>query len=141
MNDKIFFDTNLLIYLYSEDETEKQAKLQQLVKNYQNRWISTQVLNELSNTLRKKFKLEYSEIQNVLAEIGSQFQIAVVHVQTIESALKIATDYRYSYYDSLIIATALELSCNFLYSEDMQHGQLIKRQMRIFNPLILEGNK
>jgi predicted nucleic acid-binding protein len=136
MNDKIFFDTNLLIYLYSEDEPEKQSKLLNLVKNHENRWISTQVLNELSNTLRRKFKLEYSEIENIVAEISAKFQIAVVQVQTIESAFKIAADYRYSYYDSLIIATALELSCQFLYSEDMQHGQLIKGQMRIFNPLV-----
>ncbi len=136
MNDKIFFDTNLLIYLYSEDEIEKQSNLLSLLKNHQNRWISTQVLNELSNTLRRKFKLEYSEIETVVAEICSKFQIAVIQVQTIKSALKIAADYRYSYYDSLIVATALELSCHFLYSEDMQHGQLIKGQMRIFNPLI-----
>lgn len=136
MNDKIFFDTNLLIYLYSEDEPEKQSKLLNVVKSHENRWISTQVLNELSNTLRRKFKLEYGEIQNIFSEISTQFQIAIIQVQTIESALEIAADYRYSYYDSLIVATALELSCDFLYSEDMQHGQLIKGQMQIFNPLV-----
>lgn len=53
MNAKVFFDTNLLVYLYSEDEPEKQAKILTHIKNTENHWISTQVLNELSNTLRK----------------------------------------------------------------------------------------
>ncbi|MCK4494312.1 MAG: PIN domain-containing protein, partial [Methylococcales bacterium] len=56
------------------------------------------------------------------------FQIFTVQVETIERALKIAEIYRFSYYDSVIIAAALELSCGVLYSEDMQHGQTIEQQ-------------
>jgi predicted nucleic acid-binding protein len=134
MNAKSFFDTNLLVYLYSEDEPEKQAQILTQIKNTENRWISTQVLNELSNTLRKKFKLEYVDIANVIAEIRANFEIITVQIETIELALKIAEQYRYSYYDSAIIAAALESSCTLLYSEDMQHNQIIEGQLQIINP-------
>jgi predicted nucleic acid-binding protein len=85
-----------LVYLYSEDESEKQSKILTYVGNTENRWISTQVLNELSNTLRKKFKLEYNDIAKVIAEIRANFEIITVQVQTIEYALKIAETYHYS---------------------------------------------
>jgi len=134
MNAKVFFDTNLLVYLYSEDEPEKQEQILAQIKNTEKRWISTQVLNELSNTLRRKFKLEYADIANVIAETRSNFEIITVQVETIEHALKIAEQYRYSYYDSVIIATALELSCTLLYSEDMQHKQVIEGKLQIINP-------
>jgi len=136
MNVKSFFDTNLLIYLYSEDELDKQAQILTQIKNTENRWISTQVLNELSNTLRRKFKLEYADIVKVIAEIRANFEIITVQIETIELALKIAEKYRYSYYDSAIIAAALESSCTLLYSEDMQHNQIIEGQLKIINPFV-----
>lgn len=137
MNAKSFFDTNSLVYLYSEDELEKKAQIVTQIKKIENRWISTQVLNELSNTLRRKFKLEYSDIANVIAEIRANFEIITVQIETIELALKIAEKYRYSYYDSVIIATALETSCTLLYSEDMQHKQIIEERLQIINPFEL----
>jgi predicted nucleic acid-binding protein len=139
MSDKAFFDTNILIYLYSIDESEKQQLALQKVETIENRWISTQVLSEVSNTLSKKFKLKYSDIANVLTEIQATFQIVTVKPETIEWALNLAQMYRYSYYDSLIIAAALEQSCQFLYSEDMQHQQIIDQRLTILNPFQTVG--
>ena len=64
MNTDAFFDTNILIYLYSIDEPEKQQIALQKIKAIENRWISTQVLSEISNTLYKKFKLDYKPRTN-----------------------------------------------------------------------------
>jgi predicted nucleic acid-binding protein len=134
MSVKAFFDTNVLIYLYSVDEPEKQSKALQRIEATENRWISPQVLSELSNTLNKKFKLEYSAIAKVLNEILTSFQVITVQPDTIKQALNIAQIYRYSYYDSLIIAAALEQSCTILFSEDMQHEQSIEHHTLILNP-------
>jgi predicted nucleic acid-binding protein len=134
MSAKAFFDTNVLIYLYSSDEPEKRQLALQQIDAIENRWISTQVLSEISNTLSKKFKLDYSDIAKVLSEIQASFQIITVKPNTIGQALKLAQTYHYSYYDSLIIAAALEQSCPFLYSEDMQHRQLIDQRLTILNP-------
>ena len=90
MSGNVFFDTNVLIYLYSIDEPEKQQAALKIIEQSENRWISTQVLSELSNTLRKKFKLEYDTIANVLIEIQSSFQIITDQSSTIEHALHLA---------------------------------------------------
>jgi predicted nucleic acid-binding protein len=141
MNANVFFDTNVLVYLYSIDEPEKQQAALKQIEVSENRWISTQVLSELSNTLRKKFKLEYSNIANVLNEIQSSFQVIIVQPNTIEHALHLAQTYRYSYYDSLILAASLEKTCHFLYSEDMQHQQVIDQKLTIVNPFETIGNQ
>ena len=61
MNDKRFFDSNIVVYLYSQDEPDKQSIAKNLFRNNQP-IISTQVLGELANVLRRKFQLEYTDI-------------------------------------------------------------------------------
>ncbi len=53
------------------------------------------------------------------------------------SALSLADKYGYHFYDSLILATALAENCTLVYSEDLQHGQLIESTLIIQNPFIL----
>ncbi len=70
-------DTNVLVYLYSENEPAKSKKARQCLE-HENIWISTQVLNELSNVLCRKFKISYLDILNVMQELEASFQITVV---------------------------------------------------------------
>jgi predicted nucleic acid-binding protein len=42
--------------------------------------------------------------------------------------------YRFSYWDSLILAAALESTCSFVYSEDLQDGQRIENRLTVINP-------
>ena len=72
MSDSIFFDTNIIIYLYSADEPEKRRRSQALL-DARDGIISMQVLNEFSNTLRKKFKFEYDAIDSAIKELSSNF--------------------------------------------------------------------
>ena len=50
-------------------------------------------------------------------------------------ASSIRQDYHFSYWDSLIVVSALRSGCKMLYSEDMQHGLNIYNQLQIVNPL------
>ncbi len=133
MSDKVFLDTNIIIYCYSQDESQKQQKAKECTE-FGQVWISIQVLNETINVLRRKFSLDYSQISNVVQELTQQFEIAIVSITTIESSLRIAQRYQYSYFDSLIIASALEVGCTILYSEDLQSNQKINNQLTIINP-------
>jgi predicted nucleic acid-binding protein len=99
-------------------------------------WISTQVLNETINTLRRKFKLDYAQIGAVVEELTQQLQVAIVSTATIQNAVAIAERYQYSYFDSLMIASALEMECDYLYSEDLQAGQNINNQLKLVNPFL-----
>lgn len=55
MSGNFFVDTNVLIYCYTATEPDKQKRAQQAVAG-KGRYISTQVLQEMANTLRRKFK-------------------------------------------------------------------------------------
>ena len=133
MPDKVFIDTNVLIYGYSEDEPDKRQRAIDCVRSGE-AWISTQVLNETINVLKRKFSLSYSQIRDAVQEVSKGFPIILVSVNTIEMALNLAERYQYSYFDSLILASALEAGCQILYSEDLQDGQRIENQLMIVNP-------
>lgn len=130
---RVFLDSNVLIYLYSEDEPEKAALALQSAQA-SDAWISTQVLNEVSNVLCRKQQQAYLDILNVIHELQRNFQITTVTSQTIEQALVLGEHYGYSYFDSLMLASALEQGCSILYSEDMQHGQILEGGLRIIDP-------
>ena len=56
-----------------------------------------------------------------------------VTIETHKLPLQLAQRYRYTIFDSLIIATALDSSCTILYSEDLHHGQNVEG-LKIQNP-------
>ncbi|SFO87434.1 PIN domain-containing protein [Hydrogenimonas thermophila] len=66
----------------------------------------------------------------------NNLEIVSFSLDTQIKAIDIKEKYKLQYYDSLILATALENGCNILYSEDMQHNQIIENQLKIINPFI-----
>lgn len=134
MHDRTFLDTNVVVYLYSADEQDKRALAEALFRKTDRVWISTQVLSELCNVLRRKFKLTYPEIAAVVDELRVACEVHVVTVETVAKALRLAERYRHSYFDSLILAAALECGCDVLATEDMQDGLLVEASLRVHNP-------
>ena len=129
---KAFVDTNLLIYLYSESEDFKRNLVIQEINQYE-RFISTQVLNEFCNVCIRKLKLPVDSILNAVEEIKTICNLIMVDEETIISALRLHEKLGYSYYDSLIISSALESRCQYLLSEDMASGQVIEKSLTIKN--------
>jgi predicted nucleic acid-binding protein len=127
---KPFFDTNVLLYLLSEDPKADQAE--ELLAD--GGVISVQVLNEFAAVASRKLGLSWSDIKNILGTVRDICQIEPVSVETHSRAVTIAERYGFSFYDALIAASALLAGCKILYSEDFQHGQLIANQIRIRNP-------
>ena len=131
---RIFIDSNIMIYAYSGTEKNKQQISRKLIKE-NHTVISTQVLQEIANTLSRKFKIAYSSIEQILHECILDNDILHLNRQdTIFKACNIARQYQFSFYDSLIIAAALETDCRYLYSEDLQHKQIIEGSLTIINP-------
>lgn len=96
----------------------------------------TVIIAGVFNVLSRKMGLGWNEIKNVLVEIEEAFTIIVVDFSIIQSACKIAERYLYSYFDSLILASALSCDTDALFSEDMQNGQLIESKLEIINPYL-----
>ena len=133
MKDKIFIDTNILLYAYST-ERNKQEIAQSIINTNNNIYISKQVINETINILIKKFKLNIKDIINVVKELEKEFIILDFDIQTQLNALKLKQNYNLQFYDALIVSTALENSCTILYSEDMQDKLVIEKKLKIINP-------
>ena len=133
MKDKIFIDTNILLYAYST-EKNKQEIAQSIINTNNNIYISKQVINETINILIKKFKLNIKDIINVVKELEKEFIILDFDIQIQLNALKLKQNYNLQFYDALIVSTALENSCTILYSEDMQDKLVIEKKLKIINP-------
>ena len=135
MSDKVFIDTNILIYAFSEDEPQKRQIALSLIESVTyDATISNQVINELANVFLKKFKLSTSAVEDAILELDSLLNIVSFDISTQIKALRLKERYKLQYFDSLIISTALENKCSILYSEDMQHEIVIDNRLKIINP-------
>ena len=141
MKDKTFIDTNIFVYAFIEPEDEKDKRKHfqaiKLLNSTQelNIFISVQVLNEFYNSLLK-YQISDKKIQEKLQQIIDVVFVTPLTLETIKRCWEIKMKYRFSYYDSLIIASALESNCSILYTEDMQNGQIIENRLKIVNPFV-----
>ena len=132
---KVFLDTNLLIYAHTNMDVPKQQEVQRLIIN-EHTVISTQVFKEAANVLFRKFKFDWQDILKVLQEMGQNNEVHTNTFMTVQAACRLAERYGFSFYDSLILAAALEADCAVLHSEDLQHGQVIDKVLTISNPFV-----
>jgi len=138
MSDRCFIDSNIFLYTIDNSDVEKQkAAIQFLIQLSRNEEIilSTQVAKEFSNIALRKLKFSSIALSEFLEELKS-YVVSDVSINTIQEGLKIRTRFEYSFYDSLLLASALENNCNFFYSEDLKHGQSIDG-LQIINPFDL----
>ena len=134
-NARVFIDTNVFVYLYSGDESDKKAAAMAALGNGA-ACVTTQVLGELAQVLTKKFRLPTTTAQAVLHEVINACEVHPVTPELVFDALRLREQYRYGFYDSLIIAGARMTGSLILYSEDMQHGQVIDGALTIQSPFI-----
>jgi len=134
MPDRAFLDTNILVYLHSEDDDRKRDTAQNLLNEY--RCVtSLQAFNEISNVWFRKFNLDSIKIEEHLDNIELVCDdILSINRATINSALTLKDRYGFSYYDSLMLASALEGDCNVIFTEDMNAEQVINNTLLIKNP-------
>ncbi|CAM3788500.1 PIN domain-containing protein [Polynucleobacter antarcticus] len=130
---KNFFDTNTLLYLLSDQSSKAEWVTQNLD---QGSIISVQVLNEFTSVSIRKSKLLPKEIDEFLEQFIAICNVQAIDLDTFASGREISRRYGYHHYDSMIIASALQSGCEKLYSEDMQHRQIIDKRLHIVNPFI-----
>jgi len=140
MNDKYFIDTNILIYSFDSRDLTKQDTARNLISKAMEKGtgiISYQVIQEFLNVTTQKFDrpLTYSDAQRYLNIVLETLCGVFSSIELFHQALEIMDQWRYSFFDSLIIAAAIQADCAILYTEDMQHNQTI-RDLTIKNPFI-----
>ena len=130
---KTFIDTNILIYAYSANEPDKQKKVLKFLDDCLP-VVSTQVLKEFSNVLLRKRSVRLENIKEIIGEIADVADVVNEELALIFASFDIHERYRFSFYDSLIIAAAINARCQALLSENLQDGQIIDGKLRIINP-------
>ena len=132
-----FFDTNVLIYLFDEDEPEKKARAQEIYGREAGAGraiLSTQVLQEFYvNVTRKLSPPLPAEVAEERVRDFCRLSLVKVEASMILSAVARSRERMLSFWDALIIEAALKAGADRLLTEDLQHGQVIEG-LRIENP-------
>ena len=126
-----FFDTSVLLYLLSDDAV-KADRVETLLGA--RGVISVQVLNEFAVVALQKLQMPLHEVREILDTIRAVCTVEPITVDAHDRGLAVFERYRFSFYDSILVATALISGARTLYSEDLQHGQVIDKQLRVTNP-------
>jgi predicted nucleic acid-binding protein len=132
----VFFDSNVLVYAFTQagDKTNRAQQILSLGGA-----VNVQALNETANTLRRKFNVGWPRIGQIVDAILRNCPNPLpLTVDTHRASLRICERFGYSMYDGLIIAAAKESGCTTLYTEDLQHGQIVEG-LRIENPFLPAG--
>ena len=134
---KFFFDTNVLVYLFDADSPDKRKQARALFQRHTEAGdilLSTQVLQEFYVAVTRKLARPLDAA--AAAEAVSSFaELPLVQIDSelIVSAIHRSRNNHLSFWDALIVQAAIEGHASTLYSEDMQHGQMLNR-LRVVNP-------
>lgn len=126
-----FFDTSVLLYLLSQ-ASSKADRVEELLQR--RGVISIQVLNEFASVAVRKAGLSFAEVRELLGVVRGLCETEPLTIQHHDKGIEIAERYRLSFYDSVLVASALLAECKVLYSEDLQHRQVIDKRLTVMNP-------
>ena len=133
MKGKIFLDSNLWVYLYSD--RDKGNIVRNIIEDYFiDIVLSAQVLGEFFNVLTRKIMRTKKEAREIISDLAMNFEVIEIDKSLVLEAMEISIRYKYSYWDSLIVAAALGTGCSMLYTEDLHDGQIINGRLKIVNP-------
>ncbi len=127
MTERVFFDTNILVYAYDTHESDKQQIAKKIIlENIRNDcgWLSTQVFGEFFNVVTKQISnpLSSEEAREAIDHL-SLLNVADMDMKLVSRAIDAHQKYQTTYWDSLIIASAEATACSTLLSEDFNTSQ------------------
>lgn len=121
-------DTNVVVYMFDDVDAVKRDRARQLVGNAiasGEGVISYQVVQEALNVFGRKLGATAGQQLDIFDNVLSSLWRIHPTADLYRRAVAISQRYRFGFYDSLVIAAALEYGCDLLYSEDLQDGQVI----------------
>lgn len=135
--DKVFLDTNIIVYAYDVSAAEKHEIAKKIVLDLWNSGlgvISTQVLQEFFVAIIHKIPkpVDKRMAKDIMSDL-LKWDVVVNDGESILEAAEILFQYGYSFWDSLIVSAAMRSGAEVLLSEDLVHGQMI-HGVRIKNP-------
>ena len=139
--DTVFLDTNIFVYAFLLSEPRKRAKAVELIETCLGSGqgcISYQVVQEFANVARKKFatRLSADDCKAFIDAAMQPLNKVTSSTALIHTALDLQEELKYSFYDCVMLAAALQAGSSTLYSEDLQYWQLVRGTLRVVNPFL-----
>jgi predicted nucleic acid-binding protein len=139
--DKVFLDTNLLLYAYDAGSPAKHSVAVRILEDLWkggNGILSTQVLQEFFVNVTKKIPKPLSvAVSREIVEDFLKWRIVPIEGRTILRAIDLHEKQKYAFRDSLVIQSAIEGGARWLFSDDLKDGQKIG-DLTIRNPFLHE---
>jgi predicted nucleic acid-binding protein len=131
-----FIDTNIWLYAFIEDQSSDKTKRARDLINACQPVLSVQVINEVCVNLIKKANFTEEQIRLLIDAFFEKYPIINIEQEILSAASNLRQRYVLSFWDSLVVACALQIQVSVLYSEDLQHEQVFEGQVKIINPFI-----
>ena len=140
MSDRFFLDTNIFVYSFDASAPKKAQRAAQLIRQAiqtRNGIVSYQIVQEFLSVALRRFAqpMSYADAEQYLTTTFRPLLSVHSSQALYGDALRIAAKFKLSWYDSLVIASAIEGHCDVLYSEDLQHEQRFG-DLRVVNPFL-----
>lgn len=140
MNDKSFIDTNIFVYAAGAHDPVRTGAADRLIKQLtadRNGFISTQVITEFLSVVLRKFSPPYTTeaAREYVSEVFLPLSLVETSFDLYGEALEVFRHNKLSWFDAMIVGAAVRAGCASLYTEDMQHGAII-RGVKIVNPFL-----
>jgi predicted nucleic acid-binding protein len=134
---KTFVDSNIWLYsLIQGDHDDRHPQAADLLIQMDCPVISSQVIREVCSNLKKKTRMPEAQLRVLIHDWYQTCEVVNSNVSQHLWASRLRDSYLLSYWDSLIVAAALDAGCTILFSEDMQHEQKLENKLTIINPFI-----
>jgi len=133
---KSFLDTNILIYQLDNRDPIKQKRCREIVRTVVSNHeavISTQILQEFYVACTMKLKIKPILVKGIMHGFENM-EVVTIGIDLINNAIDASIQYQISFWDSLVVVSAESAKCQYLLTEDLNEGQII-RNVRIRNPL------
>jgi predicted nucleic acid-binding protein len=136
-NKVVFIDSNIWLYSFiAQQDQTKSTIAQHLLVTTPVIVLSTQVINEVCFNLVRKTHASSSVITQLINSFYKKYAIAELNQSILLEATDLREEYRLSFWDSLIVANALQIKADILYSEDMHHSLIVRKHLQIINPFL-----
>jgi predicted nucleic acid-binding protein len=129
-----FIDTNIWLYAFIESQhPDKSAVARSLIRT-QALAVSTQVINEVCVNLIKKARFTEAQVQELITSFYRRYGVVEPGQADLLKASELREKHRFSFWDSMMVASALHAGARTLYSEDMQDALVVEGRLKIVNP-------
>ena len=129
-----FIDTNIWLYSFIQSQNREKTKIASGIIKECEIVISTQIINEMCVNLIKKVDFLEGKIQNLIESLYKKYTVFELSQDILLSASKIRHNHKFSFWDSVVAASALDCDADYLISEDMQDGFKLENKLTIINP-------